>query len=182
MGIETTFMQGDLVVLWKTLRPYVSSAHKIVTTTTCLCHDCHMLLEPFFQNFSDADLFCCIKWDLELFIVSFIRGTTARHLHVLFLETPSCAQAHARTYPGAAETSPLAADQQQPMPETSGAGSRRRRGACKWSRKLAQQRRSSEVERLNTGLHNSMLASQSWLAHIGKRGAHAGMLESMLSA
>eukprot|EP00983_Pelagomonas_calceolata_P064508 1148163-Pelagomonas_calceolata.AAC.2 len=59
-----------------------------------------------------------------------VMGTTVRHLHALSLETPSCARAHAPTYPGAAENSPLAADQQQPMPVASGAGSRQRRGAC----------------------------------------------------
>eukprot|EP00983_Pelagomonas_calceolata_P077063 1153699-Pelagomonas_calceolata.AAC.14 len=42
--------------------------------------------------------------------------------------------------------------------------------------------RSSEVECLNMDLHNSVLASQSRLALIGKKGAHAGMLESMLRA
>eukprot|EP00983_Pelagomonas_calceolata_P075660 1153099-Pelagomonas_calceolata.AAC.1 len=41
---------------------------------------------------------------------------------------------------------------------------------------------SLEVECLNMGLHNSVLASQSRLALVGKWGAHAGMLESMLGA
>eukprot|EP00983_Pelagomonas_calceolata_P130134 1161663-Pelagomonas_calceolata.AAC.1 len=47
---------------------------------------------------------------------------------------------------------------------------------------VARWRRSSEVECLIMGLHNSVLASQSRLALIGKRGAHAGMLESMFRA
>eukprot|EP00983_Pelagomonas_calceolata_P031270 981939-Pelagomonas_calceolata.AAC.1 len=52
----------------------------------------------------------------------------------------------------------------------------------KWSRNSARWRRSSELKCLNMGLHNSVPASQSWSALIGRWGAHARMTESMLRA